>query len=366
MNYMDKIIWVVPALLLCACSGNKHGSMTGMAGVQSVSAAVPEVKNIILTNDYPGYLTADNSLALVARVNGYLIRVNYSPGQYVQKGDLLFVIEPTLYENAVSQAQSQLDAAKAQLVYAENNYQRSKEAALSDAISEIDVIQAKSAMDQAKASIINATAALSTAKTNLGYCYVRAPAKGKVSVNLYSEGAYINGAASPATLATVYDDKMVFANFTVPESLLPQLGNLDSLTISYGGSTVTYPGKIDYISPNVAVETGTIKVRAKLQNKDGMLRDGLYVTVKLPYSTDSQAILVNDNAIGVNQAGKFLYVLSNKDSMGIYTVGLRPITDGPLVDDTLRVVVNGIAPGEKYVNKAIMKVRNGSKVKLAE
>lgn len=366
MNYKNTILWTLPVLMLCSCGGNKYGAMEGMARIPQVSVAVPQVMGVTLANEYPGYLTADNSLALVARVNGYLNQVTYKPGQYVKKGEVLFVIEPTLYENAVSQAQSQLDAAKAQLVYAENHYQRSKEAAVSDAISEIDVIQAKSAMDQAKANIINATAALSTAKTNLGYCYVKAPESGKMSVNLYAEGAYINGAGAPVTLATVYDDQMVFANFTIPETMLPEIGNLDSLTISYGGTTATYSGKIDYISPNVAVETGTIKVRAKLYNRDNMLRDGLYVTVVLPYARDKQAVLVDNNSIGVNQAGKYLYVLSSKDSAGIYTVTSRYIEEGPLVHDTLRVVVSGISPGEKYVNKAMMKVRSGSKVRVAE
>ncbi|MEG0519285.1 MAG: efflux RND transporter periplasmic adaptor subunit [Bacteroidales bacterium] len=367
-----KLIYVLLPLLLFACGGHKYPGMGQSEGVQSVSAVAPVVKNITLIHDYPGYLTADNSLALVARVNGYLVRKNYNPGQYVKKGDLLFVIEPTLYENAVNQAQAQLDAAEAQYVYADNNYNRSVEAAQSDAISEIDVIQAKSALDQAKANIVSATAALSTAKTNLGYCYVRAPENGKVSVNLFAEGAYINGAASAVTLATVYDDKRVYVHFTVPESILPQLGNLDSLTISYGSedagvtnqAIATYAGKIDYISPNVAVATGTIKIRAILENKRGMLKDGLYVTVKLPYASDKDAILVNNNSIGVNQAGQYMYVLGKEDTAGVYTVAFRPVTTGPVIDDTLRVITDGISPSELYINKALLKVRNGSKVKL--
>lgn len=374
MRYIQTIALAMPFLILTSCKGHQFPGMEQGGGVQNVSVAAPVIRSITLVNDYPGYLTADNSLDLVARVNGYLIKKNYKPGQYVKKGDVLFVIEPTLYENAVSQAQAQLDAVKAKLVYAENNYQRSLEAAQSDAISEIDVIQAKSAMDEAKANIVNATAALSTAKTNLGYCYVKAPESGKISVNQYAEGAYINGAASPVTLATVYDDKKVYVHFTVPETILPQIGNLDSLTISYGegnnggnggGSTTgTYAGKIDYISPNVAIATGTIKIRAILENKEGVLRDGLYVTVKLPYATDKNAILVNNTSIGVNQAGQYMYVIGKEDTTGVYTVSLRHITPGALVDDTLRVITNGISPDDLYVTKALIKVRNGSKVKL--
>lgn len=369
-----NLILVLFLGLLYACGGHKYPGMGEQGGVQSVSAVAPVVKNITLINDYPGYLTADNSLALVARVNGYLMQKNYNPGQYVKKGDLLFVIEPTLYENAVSQAQAQLDAAKAQYVYADNNYNRSVEAAQSDAISEIDVIQAKSTLDQAKANIVNATAALSTAKTNLGYCYVKSPENGKVSVNLFAEGSYINGAASPITLATVYDDRKVYVHFTVPESILPQLGNLDSLTISYGCedggsnemSTTTYAGKIDYISPNVAVATGTIKIRAILENKEGILKDGLYVTVKLPYASDKDAILVNNNSIGVNQAGQYMYMLGKKDTAGVYTVVFCPVTTGAVIEDSLRVITNGISPDDLYINKALLKVRNGSKVKLVQ
>lgn len=370
---MRKLSIIVGILILTITSCKEKKTSVVPEHYQSVTVSAPIVKNITLVNDYPGSLAADNSIPLIARVNGYVTQVNYKPGQFVNKGALLFVIEPTLYENAVNQAKGSLESAQAELVYAENNYVRMLEASKSDAVSEIDVIQSKSSLDQAKAAVVSTKAALKTAETNLSYCYVRAQTQGRVSVNAYAVGQYVNGAASPVTLATVYDDRYVFVNFAVPETMLPAVKNLDSLTINFGDNTekaidniATFAGKIDYIAPNINLSTGTFAVRAKLKNRDDILKDGLYVNVQLPFAQDKDAILVNNTSIGSNQSGNFLYVLSDKDSAGIYTVLFKHITVGPLVYDTLRVVTKGINAHDMYINKALLKVREGSKVQIAK
>ncbi len=372
---MKKFIVVlsIVAVTVFSCKEKKSNTHAG-EHYQSVTVSAPIVKSVTLVNDYPGSLAADNSIPLIARVSGYITQVNYKPGQYVNQGAVLFVIEPTLYENAVNQAKGSLESAQAALVYAENNYVRMVEASKSDAVSEIDVIQSKSNLDQSKAAVVSAKAALKTAETNLSYCYVKAATQGKVSVNAYSVGQYVNGAASAVTLATVYDDRYVYVNFAVPESLLPSVKNLDSLAINFGtqesgnstSMTEKFAGKIDYIAPNINLSTGTFAVRAKLKNRDDILKDGLYVNVQLPYEVDNNAILVNNTSIGTNQSGNYLYVLSDKDSSGIYTVLFKHITTGALIDDTLRIVTSGINPHDMYINKALLKVREGSKVQIAK
>ena len=372
MRSIRIIFGVLLVLAVYSCKEKK--SSVVKEHYTSVTVSSPITKNVTLVNDYPGSLAADNSIPLIARVDGYITEVNYKPGQFVNKGAVLFVIEPTLYENSVNQAKGALESSQAELVYAENNYVRMLEASKSDAVSEIDVIQAKSNLDQAKAAVISDKAALKTAETNLSYCYVRAATQGRASVNLYTTGQYVNGSASPITLATVYDDRHVFVNFAVPESMLPTVKNLDSLAISFASDengskanyTETFAGKIDYVAPNVTLTTGTFAVRAKLKNRDDILRDGLYVNVQLPYKKDENAILVNNTSIGTNQSGNYLYVLSDKDSAGIYTVLFKHVTLGPLIDDTLRVVTSGINAHDMYVNKALLKVRAGSKVQIAK
>ena len=133
-----------------------------------ISVAYPLVQNITLTKDYPGYLTTEQTVNLVARVNGALQSASFTPGTRVKQGQLLFVIEPTIYKDNVTQAEAPLKTALAQLEYARNNYSRMKEALKSDAVSRIQVLQAESNVAEATAAVSNAEATLNTAHTNLG------------------------------------------------------------------------------------------------------------------------------------------------------------------------------------------------------
>ena len=152
-------------VLLAGCKEKSH--QTEMPA-PSISVATPVVRDITLTKDYPGYLSSDRMVNLVARVNGYLQSSQLVPGAKVKKGDLIFVIEPEVYQNNVTQAEAALNTAKAQVEYARSNYERMKEAAKSGAVSQIQVLQAESTAAEMEASVHNAEAALKTARTNLG------------------------------------------------------------------------------------------------------------------------------------------------------------------------------------------------------
>ena len=202
-------------VLLAGCKEKSH--QTEMPA-PSISVAMPVVRDITLTKDYPGYLSSDRMVNLVARVNGYLQSSQLVPGAKVKKGDLIFVIEPEVYQNNVTQAEAALNTAKAQVEYARSNYERMKEAAKSGAVSQIQVLQAESTAAEMEASVHNAEAALKTARTNLGYCYIRAPYDGRVTRASYDVGNYINGAVQPVTLATLYKDDIMYANFNIEDN----------------------------------------------------------------------------------------------------------------------------------------------------
>lgn len=321
-----------------------------------------------LTKDYPGYLTTEKTVNLVARVNGTLQSVSYAPGGRVKKGQLLFVIEPTLYNDKVAQAEAELKTAQAQLEYARNNYSRMKEAVKSDAVSQIQVLQSESSVTEGVAAVSNAEAALSTARTNLGYCYVRAPFDGTISKSTVDIGSYVGGSLQPVTLATIYKDDQMYAYFNVadnqwlemsmnnqqptkdlPKKIMVQLGK---------EGTESYPATLDYLSPNVDLNTGTLMVRANFDNPQGVLKSGLYVSITLPYGEADHAILVKEASIGTDQLGKFLYAVNDSD-----IVHYRHIEIGQLINDTLRQVLGGLSPQERYVTEALMKVRDGMKIK---
>ncbi len=366
---MKKLMYIFLVLsVLTGCKEKKDaGAMKGMPTL-AISVAKPIVKDITLTKDYPGYLTTEKTVNLVARVNGTLQSVSYAPGGRVKKGQLLFVIEPTLYNDKVAQAEAELKTAQAQLEYARNNYSRMKEAVKSDAVSQIQVLQSESSVTEGVAAVSNAEAALSTARTNLGYCYVRAPFDGTISKSTVDIGSYVGGSLQPVTLATIYKDDQMYAYFNVadnqwlemsmnnqqptkdlPKKIMVQLGK---------EGTESYPATLDYLSPNVDLNTGTLMVRANFDNPQGVLKSGLYVSITLPYGEADHAILVKEASIGTDQLGKFLYAVNDSD-----IVHYRHIEIGQLINDTLRQVLGGISPQERYVTEALMKVRDGMKIK---
>ena len=366
---MKKLMYIFLVLsVLTGCKEKKDaGAMKGMPTL-AISVAKPIVKDITLTKDYPGYLTTEKTVNLVARVNGTLRSVSNVPGGRVKKGQLLFVIEPTLYNDKVAQAEAELKTAQAQLEYARNNYSRMKEAVKSDAVSQIQVLQSESSVTEGVAAVSNAEAALSTARTNLGYCYVRAPFDGTISKSTVDVGSYVGGSLQPVTLATIYKDDQMYAYFNVadnqwlemsmnnqqptkelPKKIMVQLGK---------EGTESYPATLDYLSPNVDLNTGTLMVRANFDNPQGVLKSGLYVSITLPYGEADHAILVKEASIGTDQLGKFLYAVNDSD-----IVHYRHIEIGQLINDTLRQVLGGLSPQERYVTEALMKVRDGMKIK---
>ncbi len=170
------------------------------------------------------------------------------------------------------------------------------------------------------------------------------------------------------TLATIYDDLEVKAEFFIDDaSYIDMLrdenkaivADLDSIPVSFSDKLPhSYTGRLIYMSPDIDPSTGTLEMRAMIANPYDELRDGMYVTVKLPYASESDAVLVKDASISTDQHGKYLYTVNDSDRV-VYT----PVEVGDVVDDSLRVITSGIRPGDRYVTKALLKVRPDMLVK---
>jgi RND family efflux transporter MFP subunit len=362
-HYMKRLFLMATVAATAAChSGDKETAPTAAIPVE---VSTPIVREVTLTREYPGYLEADATISIVGRASGTLIKQNYTAGSRVKKGDILFGVEPTLYENAVAQAEAALKTAEAGLEYARSNYERMQQAIESDAVSQIEFLQAKSNVKSYEAQVSNARAALSTARTNLGYCYVKAPVDGVAGIENHSIGTYIPGAASPVELCKMYKDNKMYAHFDIGDNQWINqqkrsdvVGKEEYITFTLGNEKYyRWKAKMDYLSPDINLSTGTLRVRAELDNGNFFLKPGSYISVVLPYEKIADGILVKDAAIGTDQLGKYLYIVSDSN-----IVQYRSIETGNLVDDTLRLVTSGIEPNEKYVTKALLKVRNGMPV----
>lgn len=334
----------------------------------SVDVAYPIIDSLTLHKTYPGYIRAVNNADVVARVSGNLVTQHYTNGSYVVKGQPLFTIESTKYRDAVEQASASLQTAKSQYDYYSRQYTAMKKALEANAVSQMDVIQAESSMNEAKASIRNATAALQTARTNLEYCVVRAPISGQISEALVGTGNYVNGEGAAVKLATIYDDSRMKAVFSIEDAQYenmvganggPKDGIYRKVPLKFAQELPhAYTADLNYTSPSVDVSTGTLTLQGVISNPDKELKDGMYVMIDLPYAVNPKAILVNDASIGEDQLGKYVYVVNDSDKV-VYT----PIEVGELYHDTLRIVNKGLGPRDRYVTKALLKVRAGEKVK---
>lgn len=325
--------------------------------------------SVTVHKEFPGYLTADKEVQLVARVDGYLLEQPHVAGAMVQKGQVLYRIEPSSYQDAVNQARASLTNAEATYAYAKSNYAAMQKAYAADAVSQMELLQSKSNLEAAEASIKNAKAALASAQTTLSYCTVRAPFNGRVSSSGYSEGAYLAGAAQPVGLGTIYDDAVIKANFAIEANDVAMLQanqrdpglavDMTRIPITFDVPlTHKYTGNLEYQAPAVDKSTGTLVMRAYIQNPEGELRSGLFCKIELPSAVMPKAMLIKDAAISTDQLGKFVYVVSDSNRV-VYT----PIEVGQTVRDTLRVVTKGLKPGDRYVTRAMLKVRNGMPVK---
>ncbi|MBR5147237.1 MAG: efflux RND transporter periplasmic adaptor subunit [Bacteroidales bacterium] len=362
------LLSIMTLCMICLWGCNNKGKKKTTSDIPKVSVAKPYVMPIVLHKEYPGYLLSNNIVDVVGRVSGYVTLQNFSSGQYINEGDLLYVIEPTVYENEVKKAEANLKSAQASLDYYENNYQRMLEASKSDAISQIDLIQAETNVRTAKANVQTAEADLKTAQTTLSYCYIKAPITGFLTTSGAGEGEYVAGSdGSPFKLTTIYNNDPIYAYFNIEDN--------QYLTIKMSSKNweSALPKKVyvkmqegrfppieatpNYISPFVNLKTGTLTLRALFENSQYDLKSGMYCTVALPYGEDDNAILIPDASTGTDQLGRYIYVVNDNN-----IVSYRYIEVGEIINDSLIHVKSGLNPDERFVTKALLKVRSGMKV----
>lgn len=356
------------ALVGAACSRKEENKGNGQEQTPEVAVALPLVDSVTLHKTYPGFIVAETQVDVVGRVSGTLQSINYRSGQFVNKGQVLFTIENTTYVAAVQRAQAALREAQSQREYCAQRLAAMEKAYASDAVSKMDVVQARNALAQSEADISTAQAELKDAQVNLGYCTVRAPASGYITKATLDPGNYVGGGVSPVTLATIYDNRQVTVSFSIEDS------QYESMVGGSGGTGApmyrdvpldfqerlphSYTADLYYTAPNVERNTGTLLMKGVLDNPYDELKDGMFVSVDLPYGTEPHAVLVKDASVSTDQRGKFLYVLDKEDRV-VY----RPVTVGQTYQDTLCIIEKGLEPGERYVTDALLTVRPGMKVK---
>ena len=333
-----------------------------------VTVAVPVQQKVMRYLEATGYTAAVNSTNLVARVQGFLQAIDYKDGDRIKQGATLFVIEPEPYKLKLEQAQAAEAGAQAALKQAEADYERQVELAGRQVASKAALDNATANRDSAVARLKQAQVDSRQAAINLGYTQVKAPFDGIVTARLVSLGELV-GANGPTHLATIVASNPIYVNFNLNEqdvlhirSEIRRLGitraELMKVPIEVGLQTDEgYPhrGTLDYVSPTVNQATGTLAVRAIMQNAQGVLVPGYFVRVRVGID-EQNTMLVPDAALGSDQGGRYLLVV-NKDDV----VEQRKVTIGPRVGE-FRAIDSGLKDDDRVVVSGILRAIPGQKV----
>lgn len=335
-----------------------------------VTVASPVQRAVTHYLEATGNAAAVNTADLVARVNGFVETVNYQDGDLVNKGTLLFTIEPEPYELKLKDAKASVQSARATRTQTQAEYQRQADLMTSGTNTQARLDTATANRDTAIANLDQAQYNEKIAAINYGYTHVTAPFDGVVTARKVSVGAYVGGGASPTVLSSIVQISPIYVNFNISEQdvlevraeirrrgLKPE--DLKKVPVEIGlQNEQGYPrqGMLDYAAPMVDQSTGTLLARAVLVNKERALLPGMFVRVRVPMSKQDNALLVPDVAIGIDQGGRYVLVVG-KDNV----VERRGVTTGQLESD-LRVITKGLALGDRVVVNGMLRALPGQKV----
>jgi len=334
-----------------------------------VDVALPVQRAITRYFEATGNTAPIKSVDLVARVQGFLQSIDYQDGTFVKEGTTLFTIEPETYKLKLEQAQAAEAGAQASLRQAEADFKRQSDLVARQAVSQATLDTSTSARDNAQANLQQAQVNTRIAEVNYGYTKVTAPFDGIVSAHLVSVGELV-GAASPTQLATIVALDPIYVNFNVNELDVLRIRaeaarrglsvtELRQLPVQVGLQTeegFPHEGKLDYIAPTINQSTGTLPVRGIVPNPDRVLLPGFFVRVRVPIDNDPNALLVPDTALGSDQSGRYVLVVTSEN-----VVEQRKVQTGPL-DTGLRVIETGLKPDDRVVVAGLLRVIPGQKV----
>jgi len=337
-----------------------------------VTVSRPLQKSVTDYLELTGNTEAVEEVELKARIEGFLTSIHFKDGDFVKTGDLLFTIEQAPYQAQLQKAKGRLAAAEAQLLRAQQEYDRQFSLFKENAAAKSEVERWKAERDAAQASVEEAKANLELAKINLGYTRVTAPFDGRMDRHLVDPGNLV-GAGTPTSLAYITRLDPIYAYFSLNERDLIRImeqSRRDGKAVSQetfpvylgiaGEEGYPHEGRFDFASSTLDSNTGTLLLRAIFSNPkigDSLrLLPGMFARIRIPVAVRDRALLVSERALGVDQAGRYL-LLVNEQNM----VEQRSVKVGALVEG-MRVIEEGLQGDEWVVVDGIQRARPGAKI----
>ena len=330
-----------------------------------------DTDNVNIYGEYVGRINAQQNVEVRARVEGYLEKMLFDEGTYVEKGQTLFIIDPKLYNANVESAKARLNKAKAQAHKAERDLERIKPLFEQHAASQLDLDDAIAAYESSHADVVVSEADLTQAEMILGYTTVKAPISGYISERNVDIGTLV-GPSGKSLLATVVktdtvriDFSMTSLDYLKSKARNVNIGQKDdtrkwdpTVTVTLAdGTEYPYKGLVDFADPQVDPKTGTFSVRAEMPNLERELLPGQFTRVKMLLEMRENAVVVPTKALEIEKGMTYIYVV-RPDSI----VERRFVESGPEIDNNT-VIERGLQKDEQIVVEGFHKLNHGMKVK---
>ncbi len=350
------------SLALVACGGDD--AVRQMQGAPTVEVALPLAERVADWDDFTGRFNSLEHVDVRSRVSGYLESVNFEDGAFVEAGDVLFTIDPRPFEAVLAAANGQLAQARAQLAQARADLDRAERLLSSRAISEEALEQRRTAVRTAEASVASASANSDAAALNLEFTQVKAPASGRTSSRLVDPGNLVSGGNSSGDiLTTIIGSDPLYFEFDASEAVYlryqrrERTDQQSRVEIRLQDETdYQHQGEIVFIDNRINPASGTIRVRARVANPDGLIRPGMLGSARVGGSAFYEAILVPQTAILSDGPRRVVYVVNDAD-----VVEARVVTLGPPSGD-LQVILSGLQATDRVIVNGLMRARPGAPV----
>jgi len=367
----DRFSLTAIGIVLVVCGCGDRSAKSAPPPPPNVDVASPIAADIVEQDEYTGRLAAVDSVDVRARVTGYLEAIHFTDGQSVNKGDLLFTLDPRPFKASLEALQGDALQAESRLALARNDLGRAKKLIETKAISQEDFDTRSKTADQSEATVAAAKARVERARLDLEFTEVRAPMSGRISRHLVSAGTLISGGSADSTVLTsIVTLEPLYCYWDVSEQALLKYLRLNKAGLRQSSrmtptsvrvalldeTEFTHAGRINFIENQMDALTGTLRVRAILDNAGLDLLPGVFVRVQVPASEQHRAVLIPDRAISADQSERFVYVVGQGN-----VVAQRRILPGRL-HEGLRIVTSGLDGSETIVVDGLQRVRSGAQV----
>ena len=366
-----RAVSVAALLLVVGCSESPQ-KQAAAPPPPAVTVANPVKRVVIDQDEYIGRFVAVDSVEIRGRVSGYLDRIDFTDGQMVKQGALLFTIDKRPFQTTLDQAKANLAQSRANLAFAETDLARGAQLVRQSTITEQTFDQRTQVKRVAEASVQAQEAAVRQASLDLEFTELKAPVAGRIGDRRVSPGNLVTGgtAGNTSLLATIMSTDPIRFEFTFDEASYLRYERL-----AQGGREMTsrdtsvvvalklideqdfpHQGRMDFVDNVIDRSSGTIRGRAVFSNPDGVFTPGMFARVRVPGSPSYSALLVSDAAIGTEQTRKYVLVVDSEN-----VVRMKYVTLGQSFNN-LRVIKSGLQEEDRVIVNGLMRARPNQKV----